>query len=340
MPRNVISYFNRVRIITLLQQGLRQNEVAEIVGVNQSDVSRVNKKFRDTSDVKDRPGRGRRRATTAAQDRQVSIIARRNPMLSTTAVIRELARLEGVNVSRQTISRRLKAVNLHRRRPLRVPKLSVDQKNTRLQWAQEMMARGQNWDNVMFSDETRIGLLADSRRSLIWRAPGRQARLAAAQPRVPFKGGSVMFWGGIMKGARTPLVVFERTMTGALYIQDVLNTVVRLFRGAVGENFIFIDDNAPPHRTAAVHNFCEEEGMVRLWWPPHSPDMNVIEHAWDLLKTRIKKRNNPPLTLQELRVAAQEEWERIPQAQLDHLIDSMPNRLRACINARGGATDY
>ncbi|KAL1497324.1 hypothetical protein ABEB36_008306 [Hypothenemus hampei] len=78
MPRNLISDFNKSKIVVLLQKGFTQSDIAEIVGVTQSTVSKNNKKFQETNDVKDRPRSGRKRCTTAVQDRQISIIAQRN----------------------------------------------------------------------------------------------------------------------------------------------------------------------------------------------------------------------------------------------------------------------
>ena len=61
-----------------------------------------------------------------------------------------------------------------------------------------------------------------------------------------------------------------------------------------------------------------------------------------MLKRHIAKRNDPlpPRTLNELKIAARETWEAIPQHLLDNLIESMPRRLTACIKARGGNADY
>ena len=44
-----------------------------------------------------------------------------------------------------------------------------------------------------------------------------------------------------------------------------------------------------------------------------SPDANPIEHLWDTLKRRIRARNPAPNSVAELGIAAQEEWNRIPQ---------------------------
>lgn len=56
----------------------------------------------------------------------MSIIARRDPVLSTTAITREFARFEGVNVSMQIITHRFKAFNLRCIRPLHVSRLTLN----------------------------------------------------------------------------------------------------------------------------------------------------------------------------------------------------------------------
>ncbi|GFV27401.1 transposable element Tc3 transposase [Trichonephila clavipes] len=81
-----------------------------------------------------------------------------------------------------------------------------------------------------------------------------------------------------MINGRTRLhVVANGTTTGQRYIDEVLLLHVRLFRGAVVDKFVFMDDNATCHRTLAVQGCLDSEGIQRLVWPAGSPDLNPIE---------------------------------------------------------------
>ncbi|GFX28298.1 transposable element Tc3 transposase [Trichonephila clavipes] len=71
-----------------------------------------------------------------------------------------------------------------------------------------------------------------------------------------------------MINGRTRLhVVANGTMTGQRYIDEALLPHVRLFRGAVGDKFVFMDDNATCHRTLAIQDCLDREGIERLVWP-------------------------------------------------------------------------
>ena len=68
--------------------------------------------------------------------------------------------------------------------------------------------------------------------------------------------------------------------------------------------------------------------------------MNPIEHAWDRLKRAVYGQLDPPTTLRDIHQITVEGWDNLGQQGLDELVDSMPRRIQACINASGRATGY
>ena len=101
-----------------------------------------------------------------------------------------------------------------------------------------------------------------------------------------------------------------------------------------------MDDNARPHRARAVHEYLRQNAIETLPWPARSPDMNPIEHIWDILGNMVRRRDPPVQNLQELTDALHLEWQRIPQWRISRLVTSMRRRVQAVIQAQGGYTRY
>ncbi|GFW68308.1 DDE_3 domain-containing protein [Trichonephila clavipes] len=90
-------------------------------------------------------------------------------------------------------------------------------------------------------------------------------------------------------------------MTGHIYRDVILEQHVRLFRGTMGAEFLFMDDNARPRRANIVDGCLQSEDITRMDWPAYSPDLNPIEHVWDMLGRRIASRQRPRTCLPEHR---------------------------------------
>ncbi|GFW74761.1 transposable element Tcb2 transposase [Trichonephila clavipes] len=110
--------------------------------------------------------------------------------------------------------------------------------------------------------------------------------------------------------------------------------------GAMGLQFLFMDGNAPCHRTVAAEQLLESEDIERMDWPARSPDLHPIEHVWDFLGRRLAARTLPTGTIRELRLALQEEWAAMPQKLIDTLILSMGRRCETCLAVRGDHIPY
>ncbi|GFX35904.1 transposable element Tcb1 transposase [Trichonephila clavipes] len=155
----------------------------------------------------------------------------------------------------------------------------------------------------MFSDQSRFSLQSDSHRTLIWRAPGTRYHQENTVERHRYGGAGWLVWRGIILSSRTDLHVHSVTMTGHIYRDVILEQHVRLFRGAIGAEFLFMDDNARPHRANIVDECLQSGDIPRMDCPEYSLDLNPIEHVWDMIGERIAATQPPPTCLPELRRA-------------------------------------
>lgn len=330
------------RVVQMLEDGFTQRDVAAAFGVSQSVVSRAWNRYVATGGYNRRPGQGRLRCTTARQDRYIRQMAVRRRQSTARALQIDFQQASGRRISDQTVRNRLHEDNLQSRRPARGPILTREHRRARLVFAQDHQHwQLRHWRTVLFTDESRFHVSTCDRRVRVWRRAGERYAECNIVEYDRYGGGSVMVWGGICLDGRTDLLVIDRgALTAVRYRDEVLHPVVRPFAGALGPDFVLMQDNARPHTARVVQAYLDQEGINTMEWPARSPDLNPIEHLWDLLQRRVSGRQNPPQTVQALTVALREEWNAVNQDSIRRLIRSMPRRCRECIQSRGGHTSY
>ncbi|GFX34590.1 transposable element Tcb2 transposase [Trichonephila clavipes] len=334
--------FTRGRIIGKLVEGRNVTSVAAEFGIAQSIVSRFWRQFQTTGTAIRGSNSGRPRGTTPADDRYIVLQARRNRRQTAGEITRHTTQATGRPISRFTVARRLHGGGLFARRPVRcVPLTPAHRRRRSLRCREHRNWRDNEWGRVPFTDESRFGLSSDSHRILIWRERESRNHPSNIIERDRYGGRGVLVWGGIMLGSRTDLHIFDAgSVNGTRYCNEILLPYVRLFRGAMGLQFLFMDDNAPCHRTVAAEQLLESEDIERMDWLARSPDLTPIEHVWDFLGRRLAARTLPPVTIQELRLALQDEWAAMPQQLIDTLILSMGRRCETCLAVRGDHIPY
>lgn len=105
-----------------------------------------------------------------------------------------------------------------------------------------------------------------------------------------------MVWGCLSHDCKLDLVTICGNLTGERYIREVLQPVIvpHFDNHPLATRPVFMDDNARPHRARAVTEFLRQEAVTTLPWPAMSPDLNPLEHIWDMLGRRIQTLDPPP----------------------------------------------
>ncbi|KDR20647.1 Mitogen-activated protein kinase kinase kinase kinase 3 [Zootermopsis nevadensis] len=152
------------------------------------------------------------------------------------------------------------------------------------------------------------------------------------QENISFGGGSIMVWAGISIDDKTNLVIIR---TVRRYIHEVLEPHVHPHALAFGENFLRMHDSARPHVAGIIREYLQEHNIAILPWPARSPDMNPIEHVWDVLGRSVRDRQNARTTLRDLEDARLEEWVQISQIDIRRIVRSMPQRCIAVLRVEG-----
>ena len=67
-----------------------------------------------------------------------------------------------------------------------------------------------------------------------------------------------------------------------------------------GRNFVYVQDNAPPHTARDTTAFLEQQDAGVMDLPARSRDMNPIEHVWDQMPVWIRDMDDPASTVAEL----------------------------------------
>jgi hypothetical protein len=110
----------------------------------------------------------------------------------------------------------------------------------------------------------------------------------------------------------------------------------------------FIHDNAPIHSAGLIKDWFEDNAIPTMEWPPYSPDLNPIEHAWAKLKETIYQldltiepyEGTKEALYKHFQELIEQAWSEISKDYFTKLMESMPKRVEADIAANGWYTKY
>ncbi len=103
-------------------------------------------------------------------------------------------------------------------------------------------------------------------------------------------GDGVMVWGIFSWHTLGPLVPIEHCLNATAYLSIVADHVNPFMTTVYPSSYgFFQQDNAPCHKAQIISDcfFEHDNEFTLLKWPPQSPDLNPIEHIWDVVEGEI-----------------------------------------------------
>ena len=315
--------------------------IAESVGCSKSTVGDIIKLYNETDSVAPKKRSGRPHLISGNSGNRFKRLVIKNRQLCTSEVQALWKKKSGQSVSAHTIRRTLYRVGLKNRVARRKPLISASNKAARLAWCLEHASwTKKKWAKVLWSDETSLTQFQQNRYVRVWRGPKDEWDLSCILATIKRSPGR-MYWGCFSRKGLGPIVSLQNSVTGESYVKilrkRVLPTIQRMFPNG---NYLFQDDNAPPHRSKIAKEYGTTNDLRTLSWPAQSPDLNPIENLWAVLKRSVHNKKTKPRNLNQLDRHVKSAWKAIPVSTLKKLIDSMPRRISAVIEAQGGATKY
>ncbi len=140
-----------------------------------------------------------------------------------------------------------------------------------------------------------------------------------------------------------PLVPIQHRLNSTVYL-SIVGDHVHPFMTTMypSSDGYFQQDNAPCHKAQIISDwFLEHDNeFTLLKWPPQSPDLNSIDHLWDVVERENRIIDVQPTNLQQLRDAIMSIWTKISEECFQYLVESMPRRFKAVLKAKGGPIPY
>ncbi len=208
-------------------------------------------------------------------------------------------------ISERTTRRTLKQMGYSSRRQHRVPLLSSKNRKQRLQFTQAHQNWTiEDWKNIAWSDdESRFLLQHSDCRVRIWRKEHESMDPSCLVSTGQAAGGDgVMVWGIFSWHTLGPLVPTEQRLNATAYLSIVADHFHPFMTTVYpSSDSYFQQYNASCHKAQIILEHDNEFTLLK--WPPQSPDLNPIEHIWDVVELEICIMDVQPTNLQQLRDA-------------------------------------
>lgn len=326
----------RWHIVTLHKHGWGCTAIATDAGCYRQQVYHWIDVYKKTGAVEDEKRSGRKRKLSATMEKKVVDYLTGDKDNTTRRAAKRLKTETGIEIDQSTVRNIAHRRNKKAFRRRRSSRLTVQHKKGRLRFAHNNAAK--DWSSVIFSDEHTIKQFTkgNPQHNYQWAESLDEVKSTEVE-RWPL---SLKVWAGISREGKTDLHFYTGDLDAPTYQGILQDTLLPAAQGMFEDEEIeweFMQDKATCHTATATKKWlADHEIKVIDDWPTKGDDINPIENLWAILDERVQKRKFT--TLNGMKKVVREEWNKLDQSLLHRLIDSVSDRIRKVIEARGGHT--
>lgn len=255
MPRvKKLSVEEKARILLLKEQNNSNRAISRKIKCSETSVRNFLKKYSATKSLTRASGSGRKKVTSEREDRILKRLTLQNRFDSAAELRQKLQNAISSSVSLRTVQRRLNELGLKARRPAKKPLLSKNMKQNRLIWCKERRIWTiDDWNNVIFSDESKFNVLGPDGWTSVRRRKGERYSDECLVPTVK-KSAGIMVWGCITSRGVGPILFIEGSINMNKYQEIIDEGVIPCIEELSADisEPVFQDDSAPCHRARSV----------------------------------------------------------------------------------------
>ena len=258
-----------------------------------------------------------------------------NPQTSGRAIAEEATEKLRVKTSKSTVNRIAQELHFDAVLQQKQEKLSEKQRDYRVHFCTQVRVWWGYYLPWVFTDECMMVLNPVKRRIRVLRGLDNPSKFVEVSG-YPTK---VMVWGCIGPNFKGPLLRIRGNLNADGY-QKLLHDsqIFEKLRDRYGtnESFVFQQDGARPHTAKTIKEFLSRCAVLlpqEVHWPANSPDLNVIENLWSIIKREVNYsviHDADTLFAEAARV-----WESVSLDVVNNMVDDFEPRLRACVAVQG-----